>query len=141
MASSEENNVVYNSLDEIGSPTKFEFINDEESISSPPNNSAGTSKAIDNLQMAMKLAEFAASNTQKDIIIANLEKQIQKHEANEVKLEMEKIVQKQEIRELQKKNETLNEQMHGLQERHTNEMSKFHERMYENMSTRGEAKV
>ena len=148
MDSSKENNVADNSLDEIGSPTKFDLINEEESFSSPPNNSTGTSEAIRVINLVRLNSELEASNSellasiaQKDIIIANLEeqkqekvRQIQKHEANEVKMEMEKIELKQEKSELkqekiglQEANVILNRQLHEMRERHITEMSKFHE--------------
>ena len=155
MASSKENNVADNSLDEIGSPTKFDLLNEEENFSSPPNNSTGTSEAIRVLNLVRLNSELKASNSellasiaQKDIIIANLEeqkrekvRQIQKHEANEVKMEMEKIELKQEKIEmkqekselkqekieLQEENVRLNRQLHEMRERHITEMSKFHE--------------
>ena len=56
-------------------------------------------------------------------------------------LKQEKIELKEEVRGLQKRNETLNDQMHGMQECYTSEMRKFHERMHANMSARCEAKV
>ena len=133
MTSSED---IDSSFDEIVSLTKFALTSDGESVSSPSNDSLGTSAAIRNPHNMMKLvsinSELEASH--KDILIANLVGQIDE-------LKQEKIELKQEVRRLQKRNETLNDQMHGMQERHTSEMRKFHERMHENMSARCEAKV
>lgn len=137
-------------------------------FASPPNNNSA--EAICSLQKMLKLvrlnSELTTSNAQKDIIIANLEdqklekdSQIKKHEAMEVKLELENIELKQEkerqiselkqkkvglkheVWELQKKNEKLNDQMHEMRDRHASEINKFHGRMYENMSARGDAIV
>ena len=127
MTSSEDIDSLF---DEIVSLTNFALTSDGESVSSPSNDSFGTSAAIRNHNMNSINSELEASH--KDILITNLVRQIDE-------LKQEKIELKEEVRGLQKRNETLNDQMHGMQECYTSEMRKFYERMHANMSC--EAKV
>ena len=157
MASSEENNVAINCLwEKIGSFDDLSLFGDGESVSSQPNNSAGKSDTILNLQTMMKLvrinSELSVLNAQKDIFIANLEQQKREKDSQIVELKEEKKRQfddfkwekadlKQDIWKLEKKNEKLHDQLNEMRDRHMGEINKFHERMYENMSARCDAEV